>query len=227
MLDVGWLSDPVAWNAAVNTWLTDRRTTLDSVSVVPSSSVLVVARESPLPTTVLNALPFPATVIVSADPSNGRLIVEDSVEVTVGAESRSNVQVPIAAGVGRGEVTLAVSLSSPTGVPVGETVNIEANVQADWEGLGATILAIAVALFFGFGIWRNIRRRRRQRAEATAEGSEEVTDDATPTDSEQPEPEASDSVRVSAVSADSDAAEHEASDMTEETRTDRAEPRND
>ena len=194
MLDVGWLGDPVAWNTAVNTWLTDRRTTLDSVSVVPSSSVLVVARESPLPTTVLNALPFPATVIVSADPSNGRLIVEDSVEVTVGAESRSNVQVPIAAGVGRGEVTLAVSLSSPTGVPVGETVNIEANVQADWEGLGATILAIAVALFFGFGIWRNIRRRRRQRAEAAVEASE-PTDDATPADSEQPEPEASDSVR--------------------------------
>ena len=226
MLDVGWLGDPVAWNTAVNTWLTDRRATLDSVSVVPSSSVLVVARESPLPTTVLNALPFPATVIVSADPSNGRLIVEDSVEVTVGAESRSNVQVPIAAGVGRGEVTLAVSLSSPTGVPVGETVNIEANVQADWEGLGATILAIAVALFFGFGIWRNIRRRRRQRAEAAVEASES-TDDATPADSEQPDPEASDSAEASAAPADSEAAEPEASVITDEPRPDPAEPRND
>ncbi len=175
---------------------------------------------------MLNALPFPATVIVSADPSNGRLIVEDSVEVTVGAESRSNVQVPIAAGVGRGEVTLAVSLSSPTGVPVGETVNIEANVQADWEGLGATILAIAVALFFGFGIWRNIRRRRRQRAEAAVEASE-PTDDATPADSEQPDPEASDSAEASAAPADSDAAEPEASEITDEPRTDPAEPRND
>lgn len=231
MLDVAWLGDPAAWSTAVNTWLAARRTTLESVSVVPSSSVLVVARESPLPTTVLNALPFPATVIVSADPSNGRLIVEDSVEVTVGAESRSNVQVPIAAGVGRGEVTLAVSLTSPTGVPVGETVNIEANVQADWEGLGATILAIAVALFFGFGIWRNIRRRRRQRAEAAAGASEtpadETADDATPADSDQPDPEASDSAEASAAPAESDAAEPQESEITDDPSTDRAETRND
>ena len=64
---------------------------------------------------MLNALPFPATVIVSADPSNGRLIVEDRSRSTVEAESRSTVQVPVAAGVGSGEVTLAVSLSSPDG----------------------------------------------------------------------------------------------------------------
>ena len=165
LLDVAWLDDSGAWNTRGHHVARRPRATLESISVVPSSSVLVVARESPLPTTVLNALPFPATVIVSADPSNGRLIVEDSVEVTVGAESRSNVQIPIAAGVGRGEVTIVVSLTSPTGVPIGGTVNIDANVQADWEGLGAAILAIAVALFFGFGIWRNIRRRRRQRAE--------------------------------------------------------------
>ncbi len=236
LLDVAWLDDAVAWNTAVNTWLTERRTTLDSVSVVPSSSVLVVARESPLPTTVLNALPFPATVIVSADPSNGRLIVEDSVEVTVGAESRSNVQIPIAAGVGRGEVTIAVSLASPTGVPVGDTVNIEANVQADWEGLGATILAIAVALFFGFGIWRNIRRRRRQRAEAAAEASgstestesTESTDASTPADSAKPGPEASDTAQADPAASDSEPAGPDASESTpDETRTDTAGPRND
>ncbi|GAA1761604.1 DUF6049 family protein [Agromyces humatus] len=236
LLDVAWLGDTGAWNAAINTWLTERRATLDSVSVVPSSSVLVVARESPLPTTVLNALPYPATVIVSADPSNGRLIVEDSVEVTVGAESRSTVQVPIAAGVGRGEVTIAVSLASPTGVPVGGTVNVEANVQADWEGLGAAILATAVALFFGFGIWRNIRRRRRQRAEAAAGGAEvsenaetrETTDDATSADSEQREAEASDSTSTDHADSDSDSSGPATSEgVTDETRTDTPEPRND
>ncbi|MCD2440871.1 DUF6049 family protein [Agromyces sp. SYSU K20354] len=233
LLDVAWLGDTGAWNTAVNTWLIDRRATLDSVSVVPSSSVLVVARESPLPTTVLNALPYPATVIVSADPSNGRLIVEDSVEVTVGAESRSTVQVPIAAGVGRGEVTIAVSLTSPTGVPIGGTVNVEANVQADWEGLGAAILATAVALFFGFGIWRNIRRRRRQRAEAAAGADQatattEITDDPAPADSEQPEAEASNSTSADPADADTDSAGPETPEgATDGSRTDDPEPRND
>ncbi|MFE6964943.1 DUF6049 family protein [Agromyces sp. NPDC057679] len=164
MLDVAWLSDRAAWETAVAEWLTARRATTESVSVVPSSSVNIFARETPLPVTVLNALPYPVTVIVSADPSNGRLVVEESVTANIPAESRSTVQVPITAGVGRGEVTIAISLSSPTGVSVGRTVFITGNVQADWEGLGAGILATALVLFFGFGIWRNIRRRRKQRA---------------------------------------------------------------
>ncbi|MGW9166102.1 DUF6049 family protein [Agromyces sp. NPDC055658] len=164
LFDVAWLADPAAWDAAAAQWLADRRATLAGVSVVPSSSVNIFARESPLPITVLNALPYPVTVVVSADPSNGRLVVEESVTETIPAESRSTVQVPIAAGVGRGEVTIAISLASPTGVAIGRTVYISGNVQADWEGLGAVILATAVVLFFGFGIWRNIRRRRKQRA---------------------------------------------------------------
>ncbi|UOQ91003.1 DUF6049 family protein [Agromyces endophyticus] len=176
LLDVAWLQDPTAWDAAAAQWLADRRATLASVSVVPSSSVNIFARETPLPITVLNALPYPVTVVVSADPSNGRLVVEESVTETIPAESRSTVNVPIAAGVGRGEVTIGISLASPTGVPVGRTVYISGNVQADWEGLGAAILATAVVLFFGFGIWRNIRRRRKQRAAEAATPAEPVTD---------------------------------------------------
>lgn len=172
MLDVGWLGDRAAWDTAVTEWLAARRATTEAVSVVPSSSVNIFARETPLPVTVLNALPYPVTVIVSADPSNGRLVVDESVTASIPAESRSTVQVPITAGVGRGEVTIAISLTSPTGVPVGRTVYISGNVQADWEGLGAGILATAVVLFFGFGIWRNIRRRRKQRVAEAAEASE-------------------------------------------------------
>ncbi|MFF2495600.1 DUF6049 family protein [Agromyces sp. NPDC058064] len=196
MLDVGWLGDRAAWDTAVTEWLAARRATTEAVSVVPSSSVNIFARETPLPVTVLNALPYPVTVIVSADPSNGRLVVDESVTASIPAESRSSVQVPITAGVGRGEVTIAISLTSPTGVPVGRTVYISGNVQADWEGLGAGILATAVVLFFGFGIWRNIRRRRKQRtaeaAEASAStGAADVTDDEPVQDSAtEPEPQA-------------------------------------
>lgn len=165
LLDVGWLDQPVEWTDAVGTWLVDRRAVTDAVSIVPSSSVLVVATETGIPITVQNDLPYPVDVVVQVDPSNGRLIVEDSVEATVEAESRSTVRVPVAAGVGSGEVTLEVSLSSPDGTPVGTSVDVPANVQADWEGVGAAVLAAIAVAVFAIGLLRAFRRRRRDRAQ--------------------------------------------------------------
>ena len=178
LLDVTWLADTQGWDAAVADWLAVQRTTLGAVSVVPSSPVNVVSSESGVPTTILNALPYPVTVVVTVDPSNGRLIVEDQVEQTVEAESRGSVIVPVAAGVGNGEVSLAVSLSSTQGVPIGSTVDIAVNVQADWEGVGAAILGLVVVLVFGIGIWRNISRRRKQRAADAAAAASTTASDA-------------------------------------------------
>ncbi|MEO7429285.1 MAG: DUF6049 family protein, partial [Acidimicrobiales bacterium] len=77
---------------------------------------------------------------------------------------------PVNAQVGNGPVDVQITLSSESGVQLGQTVTIPVNVQADWEGLGAGLLATAVLLFFGFGIVRNIRRRRAERAaEQTSE----------------------------------------------------------
>jgi hypothetical protein len=170
LLDVAWLDDVEAWNGVATEWLVAQRGVLGSISVVPSSTINVVSTETGVPTTVENTLPYPVTVVVDVSPSNGRLIVEEQVEQTVEPQSRSTVRVPVAAGVGNGEVTLTVSLTSTTGVPIGTPVDIPVNVQADWEGLGAAILAAIAVVVFGLGVWRNIRRRRRDRA-AAAEGS--------------------------------------------------------
>ncbi|MEF3403071.1 DUF6049 family protein [Agromyces sp. CCNWLW203] len=166
LLDVDWIDDRPAWDAAVGEWLVAQRRTLDAVSVVPSSPINVVSSETGVPTTILNALPYPVTVVVDVTPSNGRLVVEDQATLTIDPESRSTVTVPVAAGIGNGEVTLTVSLTSPEGVPVGSPVSIPVNVQADWEGLGAAIIGVIVVVFFGVGIWRNIRRHRKKKAEA-------------------------------------------------------------
>ena len=171
LLDVAWLDDRPAWDAAVGEWLVAQRRTLDAVSIVPSSPINVVSSETGVPTTILNALPYPVTVIVDVRPSNGRLVVEDQVPLKIDPESRSTVTVPVAAGIGNGEVTLTVSLTSPEGVPVGSPVSIPVNVQADWEGLGAAIIGVIVVVFFAVGIWRNIRRHRKRKAEA-AEAAE-------------------------------------------------------
>lgn len=168
LLDVAWLDDREAWNAAVTEWVAAQRALVGAVSVVPSSSVLVVASETGIPITVDNTLPYAVNVVVEVAPSNGRLLVAEDSELTVEPQSRASVRVPVEAGVGNGEVRLTVSLSSTTGVPIGSTVTIPANVQADWEGLGAAILGALAVLVFGVGIWRNIRRRRRERAERSA-----------------------------------------------------------
>lgn len=190
LLDVGWLDEPDAWTEAVGEWLVDRRAVTNTVSIVPSSSVLVVATETGIPITVENDLPYPVEVVVEVAPSNGRLIVEDSVEATVEAESRSTVGVPVAAGVGSGEVTLVVSLTSPDGTPVGASVRVPANVQADWEGVGAAVIAGIVVVVFAVGVLRAFRRRRRERAQAaTAESTETVTE-TEPEPEPEPEPSA-------------------------------------
>ncbi|MFF2372079.1 DUF6049 family protein [Agromyces sp. NPDC058110] len=184
LLDVGWLDRSVEWSSASSDWLTAQREVVDSVSVVPSSTVLVVASETGIPITVQNASVFPVTVEVVVEPSNGRLVVDEPVQVAVEPESRNTVSVPVAAGVGNGEVRLAVSLRSATGVSVGSTVMITADVRADWEGLGAAFLAGILILVFGIGLWRNIRRRRRSRAaEAAAAAAADTvveTDTAVP-----------------------------------------------
>jgi len=229
LLDVAWLDDPDAWSSAVGEWLSAQRSTLGAVSIVPGSPITVVSSETGVPTTLLNALPYPVTVVVDVDPSNGRLIVEDQVTQVVEAESRSNVVVPVAAGVGNGDVVLTVSLSSPEGVPIGSPVDQSVNVQADWEGLGAAILGIVVVLVFGIGIWRNIRRRRRQRAADAAAEAGTGAPDAAPGEVEAGEVEAGDdaagepSVAEDATQADADAA---ATPATVPTADEPEEPRN-
>ena len=213
ILDVGWLGQPDAWTEAVGEWLVDRRALTNAVSIVPSSSVLVVATETGIPITVQNDLPYPVDVVVDVAPSNGRLIVEDSVEATVEAESRSTVRVPVAAGVGSGEVTLVVSMTSPDGTPVGTSVRVPANVQADWEGVGAAILGAIVVLVFGIGLWRNIRRRRRARADAAGEtenGSDDAGAEPSDTDAAEQAPSESDASTETRADAHARAAAAEA-----------------
>ncbi|WP_430646805.1 DUF6049 family protein [Agromyces sp. GXS1127] len=193
LLAVGWLDLPTEWTDAIGRWLIDQRAITDSVVVVPTSSVLVVASETGIPITVENDLPYPVNVVLTVDPSNGRLLVEEPVEATVEGESRRTIQVPVAAGVGSGEVDLEVSIASPDGTPLGSIVEIPANVHADWEGVGATILAVLAVLVFGAGIVRTVLRRRRGRADA---GDPTDATDAADAADATPETDATDSTDI-------------------------------
>lgn len=179
LLDIAWIPEDEAWRTAVGDDLTRTREILDSVEVIESTSVLVVGGSAQFPVTVQNSFTQPVTLTVSLLPSNGRLVVDESVDVTIDAASSSTVLVPVNAQVGNGAVDVQITLTTAAGVQLGSTVTIPVNVQADWEGLGAALLGGAVLLFFGFGLFRNIRRRRRERAAGESEDGAKPSDAVT------------------------------------------------
>jgi uncharacterized membrane protein YcjF (UPF0283 family) len=79
------------------------------------------------------------------------------------------VLIPVKAKLGNGQVTLTLQLFSQSGVAIGGPTTVPVDVHADWEGIGALIIAILLVLLFGFGIVRNVLRRRREAREEESE----------------------------------------------------------
>lgn len=169
MFGTGWVGDIDGWASAVSSFDAAIADTLGAVHVSSSSTINVLASEASLPLTLENSLSVPVHVSVVVSPSNGRLVVGETIETDIAADARVTVRVPVKARIGNGPVNLTVTLFARDGTPVGLGTNIPANVQADWEGWGAAGIAVIAAALFGFGIWRQIRRRRRLRAAASTE----------------------------------------------------------
>jgi hypothetical protein len=174
LLATAWAPQTAAWREAVAANLAASSTLLQSVAVTTKGPINVLASQVDIPVTLKNALPQAVTVQVHLVPSNGRLVVGSDIAATLDPESAQTVQVPVTAKVGNGDVTLRVSVFSPTGVLVGTPGLVDVNVQAEWEGVGAVIFAVLVVLFFGFGVWRNIVRRRKERAEFDVAGGSDT-----------------------------------------------------
>lgn len=169
LLGAGWATTPSDWTAAIGGFDAQIATMLSAVQVVSSSTINVLASEASLPFTVENGLDVAVNVRLSVAPSNGRLVVGEPVETEIAPNARVTVRIPVEARISNGSVTLLVQLSTIDGTPVGAPTVIPANVQADWEGLSAGIIALFAAGLFGFGIWRQVRKIRRERVKAADE----------------------------------------------------------
>ncbi len=167
-----WAPDQDGWLGAVRENVAESTEVLQSVTVTTKGPINVLASQVDIPLTLSNAFEQPVTVRVQLTPSNGRLVVGSEVEATVDAESARTIKVPVSAKVGNGDVTLRVSVFSPTGVLVSQPGVVDVNVQAEWEGVGSAVFAVLVVLFFGFGVWRNIARRRKERVASSIAASE-------------------------------------------------------
>lgn len=168
LLSVDWNRSADDWTAALVAHSQQTTDLLGSVSILNSSDVLLVGNESAIPFGVRNDSPYDVRVLVDAVPSNIRLDVGASQAVDVAAGSRQTVRIPVKAQLGNGDVGITVSLSSASGVPIGQPVTATVAVRADWEGIGAVIAVLIVVAMLVAGIVRTVLRRRARITERDA-----------------------------------------------------------
>lgn len=156
----------------VNVATTD---TLNAVDIPPASTIQLLSANADLPFSVRNDLPWPVNIELSVKPSDPRLDVQSVTPWTIQPGTTTRVKVPVSARVGSGEVTLTLSLSSPTGVPISQPESVRVSVRAEWEAIGLGVFGGLIVLLLGLGIIRTIRRRRR---EAGAEDDQETTSES-------------------------------------------------
>ena len=172
LLGLGWLPDPVSWQAALDTHRAATTVTLDSVGILPPSPINLFSAGAPIPIWVRNDLPYPANVVLYATPDDLRLDVAQATEATVGPQSNTRVQVPVQARVGNGEVSVQLQLRSRTLEPIGAPQVVDVSVRADWESIGIVVMAVLVGGFLVLGAIRTVLRLRARRAERAAEAHE-------------------------------------------------------
>lgn len=166
VLGGAWLGDPSGWQSAVDAHAEATTTTLDSVSIVPSTALNLLTAGTNLRFWVRNDLPYPVNVVLVAAPDDLRVDVERENAVVAAAAANTLVEVPVNARIGNGDVKIDLSLRSPTYVPIGQTQTVDVNVRADWEGIGLVVLVVLATGFVTIGVIRTIRRRKRDKADA-------------------------------------------------------------
>lgn len=166
VLGTAWVGDPSAWQTAVDAHGEATATTLDSVSIVPSTALNLLTAGTNLRFWVRNDLPYAVNVVLVAAPDDLRVDVERENAVVAAASANTLVEVPVNARIGNGDVKIDLSLRSPAYVPIGQTQTVDVNVRADWEGIGLAALGVLAASFLTIGVVRTVRRRRRARADA-------------------------------------------------------------
>ena len=161
LLSIAWTDNPDGWATATTQFLSDSTELVNSVQIVPSSSFLFLADSSSLPVSVSNGLDQSVTVFITLRPETALLAVGNSrVELVVEPNSQARGLVPVQA-IANGTVQVLVTLSSPTGVQIGQPTTAEINVQAGWETPIVVVIGALVVLVFAAGLVRNILRRRR------------------------------------------------------------------
>ncbi|MET0296251.1 MAG: DUF6049 family protein [Microbacterium sp.] len=171
LLGVGWAAIPTQARTAVATHRVSTTTTLESVSLLPSPTINLLAAGAGLPFTVRNDLPYSVNLVLYASPDDLRLNVRRANDIVATPLSNTRVEVPVEARVGNGEVTLDLQLRSPSFVTIGPPRSVEVNVRAEWETVGLVALSIIVGGLVLLGVIRTVLRIRSRRSGRTTDAA--------------------------------------------------------
>ena len=158
-----WAALPGGFTTVTGAYLTESTALQQSVRVVKSSPINLLADRASLPITVSNALGQPVTVNVSVTVRSAVLAVEEpTVTLTIAPDSQKSASIPVQS-LSNGTAVLNVSISSPAAVPIGEISTRKISVYAGWETPITVAIGVVVFLVFGLGIARTVVRRRKAR----------------------------------------------------------------
>lgn len=138
----------------------------DGVRAEPPTEVVnLISRSGDLPLHVRNDLTEPVDVVVGLRPSDQRLRADETVPVTIPAESTALVQIPVHA-VQSADVSVTVEVRTPSGALIDNAASFPVRVRADWEGIGAAIIGGLLGIGLIVGLVRTVRRGRTARRAA-------------------------------------------------------------
>ncbi|MBS1675242.1 MAG: hypothetical protein JSS74_14905 [Actinobacteria bacterium] len=169
LLGVGVHTSPDDFAAALREHRVNTEKTMAAVGIQPSNPILISAKVD-VPVWVRNDLPYPVHVRLNASTSDARVEVPAVTEVDAQPSSTTRVKLPLESHVANTELSLTMTLTSPTGVPIGPTQTARLTIRAEWETIGLIIFGSLGVLLIGAGIYRTIRRRKAVAAKNAAEG---------------------------------------------------------
>ena len=190
LLGVGVHTKPEDFAAALSTHRKDTQKTMGAVGIQPSNPILISPKVD-VPVWVRNELPYPVRVTLNVSSSDSRIDVPATTEVEAQPSSTTRVRLPLESHVANTELTLTMTLTSPTGVAIGPEQTARLTIRAEWETIGLIVFGTLGVLLIGAGIVRTIRRRRAAAihasdgmdgSEGEDEGSESPADDVASSD---------------------------------------------
>ena len=129
------------------------------VFVVPGSKINLVSRESNIPVRIKNEFDAEIRVFVFVSPNNSRVLTPTAVEVKVPPLTTINAKVPVQA-IANGDVVLDVWLTTFSGIKLGDSVQLNMNVNADVEGNLLISFGGLVGVLLVLGVIRTVRKKR-------------------------------------------------------------------
>ncbi|WP_455135366.1 DUF6049 family protein [Schaalia cardiffensis] len=151
------------------------------VATEPAGAVNLINKSADFPVRVRNDLPLDVTVKVTLLPSDARLRIAHSSEVTLLAGAVSTVTVPVEA-IGSGDVEVTYRITTPDGSVLEDSRKVLVRLRAGWEDAITISAAAAFALLFIFGLVRTLRQRldKRNEESTASPGSPQATEEHDP-----------------------------------------------